>query len=505
MRLYEGNRLTEIRGSKFIESETDPVDFDKIDSQKLDNDLLGLYEELKNLTLAWSSGQVIEEAHVKSLKEKAAKINHRRYFCRIPAYRKVCERAGIAADEITLEQIKSELMIPDEIFKSYPSRLLDSKDFIGMTEWISNISTFELGSERNSYDSISDIDEWLEKLSQAGIVLVFSSGTSGNMSFVPRDLTTWEIFLSLPLLNVLHTLRDRKLIPKWKYILLLAIAKILGADSFSKALRKFAFRGKHGFFLNFSGGNQGIQLVGQEIAKLCDEAYFLYEKKMSPSAVRSIIRGPKDESEKKLVAEFLRTTVTEKNLNYDRILQFLKRSIQIGKGISLFGTPYLLLEFCNILESKGESLKLTSDSMITYGGGWKNFDGERIPREKLVGLLTKTFGVPSNKITEGYSMTEMQCVMSLCTQGHYHVPPYLEPVILDPDLNPMEGSDLCGTFGVIDPFAFSYPGFLITGDNVRLIDGNCTCGLTGKFISEIERSPGKEVKGCGGIMAKVNA
>ena len=102
-------------------------------------------------------------------------------------------------------------------------------------------------------------------------------------------------------------------------------------------------------------------------------------------------------------------------------------------------------------------------------------------------------------------MTEIQGLMLRCPEGRYHVPPHLEAVALDQELKPVYGEDVSGTLGIVDPFAESYPGFLITGDYVRLVKTPCPCGRSGPAIISIARSPGREVKGCGGIMAKINA
>jgi len=64
---------------------------------------------------------------------------------------------------------------------------------------------------------------------------------------------------------------------------------------------------------------------------------------------------------------------------------------------------------------------------------------------------------------------------------------------------------LRGFFGFLDPLAVSYPGFLISGDYVRMIDGECSCGLDGPAIVEIGRAKTKEIKGCGGIMSSLKA
>ena len=100
----------------------------------------------------------------------------------------------------------------------------------------------------------------------------------------------------------------------------------------------------------------------------------------------------------------------------------------------------------------------------------------------------------------------MNMVMTRCPEGRFHIPPLNEPVIFDEALLPLEGDDLNGALGFADPFAVSYPGFLITGDNVRLIDDKCACGLSGSaIVGEVARAAGREVKGCGGIMATVRA
>jgi hypothetical protein len=123
----------------------------------------------------------------------------------------------------------------------------------------------------------------------------------------------------------------------------------------------------------------------------------------------------------------------------------------------------------------------------------------------MVQNLSDCFDLPPERILEGYSMTEISLLTVRCANGRFHIPPILEPVILDEELNPLEGRDLSGTFGFLDPLAISYPGFIISGDHVHFVDGECQCGLVGPALTEIGRARSREVKGCGGIMGSVNA
>src|SRR5205823_2409995 len=163
---------------------------------------------------------------------------------------------------------------------------LEKRDFAGMTRWVRRISDRDVAFDASS---IQDLDRWIDELEKTGLHLVFSSGTSGRMSFVPRHDETWDAFMAVPYLYVPALLAHRGIIPRGKKILLHLLAKHTAPATFLRTVQKLALRDFDGFFLNFSGGNQGIQLVGRETAKLTRSACFLYERAMSPAAIRAII------------------------------------------------------------------------------------------------------------------------------------------------------------------------------------------------------------------------
>ncbi|MEW6077710.1 MAG: hypothetical protein AB1724_07865 [Thermodesulfobacteriota bacterium] len=471
-----------------------------------DRELQAVHGELKRLIMDWAADKTVDGDRARRLRQRAVEINHRRYRENIPYYRKVCRMADLDTDNPGLDNIIAHLMVTDDIFKSYPQSLVDGKNFEGMTAWLSRISTVDLTGQLPG--DVRNLDQWIEALAAKGMNLVFSSGTSGNMSFVPRDEATWTHFLKTPLLYLPLLIAEQGMISPWKYWLLKRLIKMIQPDAFLKMADKFGrfvLKDYDGYFCNFSGGNQGIQLVGQEIAKYCGSAFFLYDMTLSPAAVRGIIRGAHSPEEQTLADEFLRATVFNKEANYDRMIGALQESVRRRRKVIVFGTPYLLLEICQKIKARQISLKVRKGSGVIFGGGWKSFDGRRIPEEELVRLLSETFGLEPRHIAEGYSMTEIHGLMLRCSHKRYHVPPHFETVILDESLKPLAGDDVTGALGIIDPFAESYPGFLVTGDTVRRINAPCPCGRSGPMILSIERSAGREVKGCGGIMAKINA
>ena len=197
--------------------------------------------------------------------------------------------------------------------------------------------------------------------------------------------------------------------------------------------------------------------------------------------------------------------VTRRLERYRVFLERLRESADQGKKVFLFGAPFQLKELCDEAAGAGP-VELPPGSHLLFGGGWKSFEGERIEKPELLSRIQASFGVPPENVLEGYSMTEMNAVMLCCEQERFHIPPLLEPLVFDQGLVPLPGKGGKGIFGFLDPFALSYPGFIITGDEVTLCRGACSCGKKGYFLEGgIQRAPGREVKGCGGIMASVRA
>jgi hypothetical protein len=98
-------------------------------------------------------------------------------------------------------------------------------------------------------------------------------------------------------------------------------------------------------------------------------------------------------------------------------------------------------------------------------------------------------------------MSECSSVFLSC-EGHYkHIPPVIYPIVLDEDLQPIKYNEY-GRFAFIDPLPLTYPGFIITGDRVKLLERCPKCNRQGPVLDvEVTRMPGVEGRGCAAIMA----
>ncbi len=442
-----------------------------------DNELgriLNIHEKLREIAQGWVKSEDWDEDKARSLREEAVLLNHKRYFRGIPAYRALAEDAGIDETLSDVETIKIDLMLSTDIFKSYDPALIDSNDWQQMTHWLQTISIDELAGD---YTQTKNLEDWLEAMMAAGINIMTSSGTSGMYSFVPRDMNT--------------------------RMGLMANSAIVFQPAFAQVIENIG--DYDAAILNFKSGSAGVQAASSSIANLVQNAYFLYDMHMPADAVRILQRGPKNDEEKEFLAEFDRVMTREKDLRYEIMLNNIRESVKNGQKLLIQGTCYQLMELCKTTVKQG-SVILPEGSVVLFGGGWKSFEGEKIGKADLLKLIDDAFGLKGNSAVEGYSMIEMNTMMTCCSEARFHIPPFIEPIVFDEDLMPKDSADQTGIFGFLDPFALSYPGFLISGDQIKLWHGECACGRKGYAIDgEIQRVAGKEVKGCGGIMASVKA
>ena len=393
-------------------------------------------------------------------------------------------------------------MLPDEIFKSYSQEWLINGDYGKMNQWLSGVFHRRVDADTTG---IRTIDGWLERLEADGIDTAYSSGTSGKFSFVPRDKEDWNLAKTANICYLAPLLAKGNITAATGRFTLNQAVKLLSPEALAKTVRKVGLPGYDAFFLGFRRGRMGNQTLMQELATVFRKHYFLYDIDLTATALGCLRLGARTEEERRITEQFQERVITQREQNYLRLIEQIRVSISEGQKVFIFGAPFQFKELCEVIYGQKQRVTLHNRSLILFGGGWKSFTGELMSREDLVKKIADCSDLTAESILEGYSMTEISLLTVQCEYGRFHIPPILEPVILDEELNPVTGKDRKGTFGFLDPLALSRPGFIISGDRVHLADGECRCGLTGPAVVEIGRAGGREVKGCGGIMGSVGA
>ncbi len=397
-----------------------------------------IHNQLIKLTQSWALRQKFDPDRARALRAEALLSNHAHYLENIPAYRRFAREEGIdRLDEI--DPIKRRLMLPDDLFKSYDQTWLDERNFVKMNEWLSEVHHRRVDVDVAGAQSI---DAWIERLGENDIQLVYSTGTSGNFSFIPRDLSNWNLFRTASVCYLTPLLMHEKVGTLWQRLLVKLACQLLPPSAFVKLSHRMGAADYDAVFLDFNRGRTGNQTLVRELAPLFRRHCFLYEADFSPSVLRLVTRGAKSEEDQKQLEKLQEVVVGRKEHNYCRVIAQIEQSTADGQKMFIFGTPYQYKELCETIAGRKKQIALNAGSLVLFGGGWKSFTGEKIPREKLIEMMSESFGLPPGRILEGYSMTEINAFMLRCDYGRFHIPPTIEPVIFDDELSPVEGQDI---------------------------------------------------------------
>jgi phenylacetate-coenzyme A ligase PaaK-like adenylate-forming protein len=397
---------------------------------------------------------------------KAIAYSYKNHFKNNNIYGKLCEFNNLKPDLIKSKDDYNKIpLLPDSFFKDYP----EGVDFL---KWLENIysgsfPTPQIKSEDFDYDVVID------DLDKKDISIMFTSGTSGRFSFIPRDKTSWNR-LKYNAMKIFTEIMDYN--PDDIIILLIPDPK----------------------------------LTNLTIASLFGIAYDLYKPENIHVALKDLkitiqfLRmqinktiGIKEKIKAKALSKF--TPLVQKKSD-KRIINLLQKFEKEGKRVLIGGPPFWLNRIIERMEKENIKLNLSEGQILT-GGGWKSDENKRIPEEKFREKIQNILGIPQNRFHDIYAMSECSSVFLSC-EGHYkHVPPTIVPIILDEELKPI-GYGKYGRFAFIDPLPKTYPGFIVTGDKVKLLEKCPKCNHEGPVLDiEVSRMPGSEGRGCAAVMA----
>jgi hypothetical protein len=440
-------------------------------SEAIEREIHELAGTLRAAANAWAAGDgSFDEADAARVRRRAVSLCHRHYRASIPAYRRLCDEAD-AGDDAPLTVLAERCTVSDDLFKSYDPAWLGARDFAALSGWLQDLCAEPVPADAAA---AGDVDDWLDRLERGGLHVLYSSGTSGKLSFVPRGPNSWDAYRANGPSYLMHQVVR------------------LGID----------LSAMDGAVLGFRGGRMGIQRAGVELARFLADVHYLHDREIRAEALRAMLTARSTAA-----AGAARARLgTGQDEAYRQLLGTLRRVTERGRAVWLFGAPHQLKTLCTLMQTVGAG-PLCPGSVVTLGGGWKSFEDQRVDRAVLCELIHAALGVAPARVLEAYAMVELNTPLMRCAGGRYHVPPILEPWLFDEALLPLPaGSDITGIFGFMDPTATSFPAFLVTGDEVRLAREPCPCGLVGPaIVGEVRRASGHEARGCGGIMATVRA
>ncbi len=398
----------------------------------------------------------------------AIKYSFTHHYTNNTLYHSLCQTNDITPEKIkTPQDIQKIPLLPDTFFKDYP----DDQNFL---KWLETVYTGKLPKPTLQTLNPSH-DEIIEAMKKLKINIMFTSGTSGKFSFIPRDATSWSRLNY----NAIHSVVE---LMNYDYndTVLLLIPDPRQTNLTIACLFGIAYE-------LYNPKNINIALEKTKIT-----TQFLRMQQAQAIGIREKIKA-------KALAQ-LGPVIQKKSDK--RMIQLMQQKQKEGKKLNIAGPPFWLNRILERMKTEGITLNL-EDSQVLTGGGWKAEEDKRAPEEAFREKVEEILGIPQHQYHDVYAMSECSSVFLSC-EGHYkHIPPVLYPLVLDDDLQPL-GYDETGRFAFIDPLPISYPGFIITGDQVKLHQHCPVCEREGPVLDiEVTRMPGVEGRGCAAVMAEL--
>lgn len=194
------------------------------------------------------------------------------------------------------------------------------------------------------------------------------------------------------------------------------------------------------------------------------------------------------------------------NFDPKRVLETIKERNKDNKMMVFWAFHYIINEMIKYMDKTGERLELdpTGNNMcvMALGGGWKTLEGDKVDKQEFIEMIKEHFGIHEDWIFDLYGLgeTNFGALELLCPEKRMHVVTQA-PIIAtrDPDTLEIQDYGEEGLLSIWDPTMNSYPAFVISDDIVKITDiYKCpACGRTTQDVKFIGRAEKAELRSCG--------
>ena len=354
------------------------------------------------------------------------------------------------------------LLMPHDIYKSYPVSLLAKGKFDALNTWLSRLTRHD--PCRVDVSACDSIDSWLTKLrDETPLDVATSSGSTGTCSFFPKSKADYRV--SVMGLRV-------------------QLAQQYGSDprpgDIDDPIHAVVplYRDGHASTGAFPKYIREAFCKGDD-SKLHTAFDFKISSDLMWLAARLRAAAAKGDASKVEVSPALlaRREEWEKSQAEApaRQMEFINRMVTelTGERVFAMGTSNMFYAVAKRGLEQGIRASFSPDSVLMGGGGAK---GVPLP-DDLEEVICGFFGF--ERMTSGYGMTEMNSFSILCEHDHYHMLPWVTVYQLDLDTGrplPRKGVQT-GRAAFFDMTQDSTWGGLVTGDLVTIDwDNTCACG-----------------------------
>lgn len=374
------------------------------------------------------------------------------------------------------------LLLPHTAYKSYPENFLSERRWDRLTKWLGTTSAYPLDDV--DLTGVETMDQWIDRLQEAGHFVSCSSGTTGksamlvgtqrDMDFASKeaiDAFAWGSGVAPAQDRIMFGLAPVAAVPRNTFIgmALYAAYNRPDAEPFRYPVPPITV-----------GSITDMIVLRKKIA----------EGTAQPAELAAFEAAS---------AERQKAVDSAVEISADALIKARGEKLYVS---GMWATLYKVAE---AVRAKGYSAKdFHPENSLYVGGGLK---GAQLPSDYRE-YVYETFGIAPASNYQMYGMQEIGSSMPRCQKGgRYHLPPWLVCLLLNRDgdrLMPMGDGEVEGRAAFFDLSLDGRWGGVISGDKISVDFGPCACGSVSPSIrDEITRYSdleGDDKIGCSGTV-----
>jgi hypothetical protein len=354
------------------------------------------------------------------------------------------------------------LLLPHTAYKSYPESFLMEQKWDRLTKWLSTVSAYP--TSNTNLEGINGIDEWIERLQQAGHYVSCSSGTTGKSAMLIVSEKDIE-FGKEELVNAVCW--GAGLEPDQSH-------RLFGTGPVAYVPKNTSL----GIGLAMAFSRQDVEFFRSPAPPMTvgsiTNAIITRKKIAEGSALPSEI------------AEFEATASSRQQAMTNATRATVEAMIAArGDKVFIMGLWDSHYTVAAEIRKRGYSAKdFHPDNAIFVTGGLKRAQLPDNYRE----FVYETFNISPERTFLSYGMQELATNMPRCRKGgRYHVPAWLVCLPLNENgdkLLPLDNGRVQGRAAFFDLAMDGRWGGIISGDRIEVDFSPCTCGAKSPSITD---------------------
>ncbi len=172
---------------------------------------------------------------------------------------------------------------------------------------------------------------------------------------------------------------------------------------------------------------------------------------------------------------------------------------QEGLPVRILGFPSFMYFTLKRMQSlKMKPIKLHPDSLTLFGGGWKGYANQQIPKLQLYKMIEYWLGIPQERCRDGYGSVEHAIPYIECPHHQFHVPVWSKVFIRDVKTLEVIDYGKPGFLHFVTPYITSVPAISVMMGDLAVLHppDRCGCGLETPYFEILGRAGTSSTRSC---------